>query len=55
MFYLQKTKKELKNYANRKHRLYLQRNEFDKAFFQQDMADGKSKNLAKRAESDKVL
>ena len=55
MFHSQKTKKELKNYANRKYRLYLQRNEFDKACFQHDMGYGKSKDLAKRTESDKVL
>ena len=31
------------------------RNDFDKACFQHDMAYGKSKDLAKRTQSDKVL
>ena len=34
---------------------FIYRNELDKACFQHDMAYGKSKDLAKRTESDKVL
>ena len=34
---------------------FLYRNELDKAGFQHDMAYGKSKDLAKRTQSDKVL
>ena len=34
---------------------FIYRNELDKACFQHDMAYGKSKDLAKRAQSDKVL
>ena len=34
---------------------FISRNELDKACFQHDMAYGKSKNLAKRTQSDKVL
>ena len=34
---------------------FIYRNELDKAYFQHDMAYGKSKDLAKRTESDKVL
>ena len=34
---------------------FIYRNEFDMACFQHDMAYGKSKDLAKRTQSDKVL
>ena len=34
---------------------FIYRNEFDKACFQHDMAYGKSSDLAKRTQSDKVL
>ena len=34
---------------------FIYRNEFDKACFQHDMAYGKSRDLAKRTQSDKVL
>ena len=34
---------------------FINRNELDKAYFQNDMAYGKSKDLAKRIQSDKVL
>ena len=37
------------------HADFIYRNELDKACFQQDMAYSKSKNLAKRTQSDKVL
>ena len=34
---------------------FIYRNELDKACFQHDMADGKSRDLAKRTQSDNVL
>ena len=34
---------------------YIYKNDFDKAYFQHDMAYGKCKDLAKRTQSDKVL
>ena len=34
---------------------FIYKNELDKACFQHDMASGKSKGLAKRTQSDKVL
>ena len=34
---------------------FIYKNELDKAFFQHDMAYGKSKDLAKRTQSDKVV
>ena len=34
---------------------FIEKNELDKACFQQDMAYGKSKDLTKRTQSDKVL
>ena len=34
---------------------FIYRNDFDKACFQHDMAYGKSRDLAKRTQSDKVL
>ena len=34
---------------------FIYRNELDKACFQHDMAYGKSKDLAKRTQTDKVL
>ena len=34
---------------------FIYKNELDRACFQHDMANGKSKDLAKRTQSDKVL
>ena len=34
---------------------FIYKNELDKAFFKHDMAQGKSKDLPKRTESEKVL
>ena len=34
---------------------FIYKNKLDRAYFQHDMADGKSKDLAKRTRSDKVL
>ena len=53
MVHLQKTKKELKSLC--KLEIQIHKSELDKAFFQHDMAYGKSKDLAKRTQSDKVL
>ena len=44
-----KKKKELRNWD------FIYRNELDKACFQHDMTYGKSKDLVKRTQSDKVL
>ena len=52
MVHLQKTKKELKKTGNTG---FIYKNELDKACFQHDMAYGKSKNLVKKTQSDKVL
>ena len=50
-----KTKKELKNLCRHEITDFIYRNELDKDCFQHDMAQGKSKYLAKRTQSDKVL
>ena len=49
-----KQRKNWKVYVDRKYRFYY-KNELDKACFQHDTVYGKSKNLAKRTQSDKVL
>ena len=51
----QKTKEELKRLCRQEIQIFIYRNELDKACFQHNMAYGKSKDLAKRTESDKVL
>ena len=48
-------KKELKSLCRQEIQTLFTKNELDKACFQHDMAYGKSKNLAKRTQSDKVL
>ena len=53
MVHSQKTKKELKSLIGNTNFIY--KKELDKACFQHDMAYGKSKNLVKRTQSDKVL
>ena len=53
--HLPKTKKELKSLWRQVIKPVIYKNEFDKASFQHDMAYGKSKDLAKRTQSDKVL
>ena len=50
----QKQKKNWKVYANWKFN-FIYRNELDKACFQHDKANGRSIDLAKRTQSDKVL
>ena len=49
-----KTKKEWKSLCRQETRISFT-NELEKACFQHDMAYGKSKDLAKRTQSDKVL
>ena len=49
-----KTKKEWKSLCRQETRISFT-NELDKACFQHDMAYGKSKDLTKRTQSDKVL
>ena len=52
----QKKKKErIEKFMQTRNTDYIYRNELDKASFQLDMAYGKSKDLAKRTQSDKVL
>ena len=51
MVHLQKIKKELR-IGNTD---FIYKNELDEACFQHDMAYGKSKELVKRTQSDKVL
>ena len=53
MVHSQKTKKELRSLIGNTNFIY--KKELDKACFQHDMAYGKSKDLAKRTQSDKVL
>ena len=48
-------KKELKSLCRQEIQTLFTKNELDKACFQHDMAYGKSKDLAKRTQSDKVL
>ena len=53
--HLPKTKKELKSLCKLEIQTFFYRNELDKACFQHDMGYGKSKKLAKRTQSGKVL
>ena len=53
--HLPKTKKELKSLWRQVIKPVIYKNEFDKASFQHDIAYGKSKDLAKKTQSDKVL
>ena len=48
-------KKELKSLSRQEKQTLFTKNELDKACFQHGMAYGKSNNLAKRTQSDKVL
>ena len=54
MVHLSKTKKELKIYADRKYRFYLQKLAY-KSCFQHDMAYGKSNDVAEITQSDKEI
>ena len=53
--HLQKTKKEFKNLKETGDTNYIYKNELDKACFQDDMAHGDFKDLARRTASDKIL
>ena len=50
-----KTKKELKSLCKLEIQILFIKNELDKACFQHDMTYGKSKDLVKRTQSEKVL
>ena len=50
-----KSKERIKKIMQTGNTDFIYKNELDKAFFQHDMAYGKSKDLGKRTQSDKVL
>ena len=50
-----KNKERIEKFMQTENTDFIYRNELDKACFQYDMAYGKSKDLAKRTQSDKVL
>ena len=50
-----KNKERIEKFMQTGNTDFIYRNELDKAFFQHDMAYGKSKDLVKRTQSDKVL
>ena len=50
-----KNKERIKKYMTTGNTDFIYKNELDKACFQHDMAYGKSKDLVKRTQSDKVL
>ena len=50
-----KNKERIKRFMNSGNTDFIYRNELDKACFRHDMAYGKSKDLVKRTQSDKVL
>ena len=50
-----RNKERIKKFMQASNTDFSYRNDFDKACFQHDMAYGKSKDLAKRTQSDKVL
>ena len=52
---LTKNKERIEKFMQTGNTDFIYRNELDKACFQHDMAYGKSKDLAKRTQSDKVL
>ena len=51
---LLKTKKELRNLCRQEITDFIYKNDLDKACFQHDMAYGKSKDLARRTQSDRI-
>ena len=55
MFHSQKNKERIKKIKQAGNTDFIHRNELDKACFQHDMAFGKTKDLVKRTQSDKVL
>ena len=48
-------KERIEKFMQTRNTNFIYKNELDKASFQHDMAYGKSKDLAKRTQSDKVL
>ena len=50
-----KNKERIEKFMRTGNTYFIYKNELDKACFQHDMAYGKSKDLAKRTQSDKVL
>ena len=50
-----KSKERIEKFMQTGNKNFIYKNELDKACFQHDMAYGKSKDLAKRTQSDKVL
>ena len=50
-----KNKERIKKFMQTENTKFIYKNELDKACFQRDMAYGKSKDLVKRTQSDKVL
>ena len=50
-----KNKEEIEKFMQTGNTNFIYKNELDKACFQHDMAYGKSKDLIKRTQSDKVL
>ena len=50
-----KNKERVENFMQTGNTDFIYKNELDKAFFQHNMAYGKSKNLTKRTQSDKIL
>ena len=55
MVHSQKNKERIEKFMQTENTNFIYKNELDKACFQHDMAYGKSKDLAKRTQSDKVL
>ena len=51
----QKKKKRIEEFVQTGNTNFIYKNDLDKALFQYDMAYGKSKDLARRTQSDKVL
>ena len=50
-----KNKEKIEKFMQTENTGFIYRNELDKVYFQDDMAYGKSKDLVKRTQSDKVL
>ena len=55
MVHLQKKKERIEKFMQTRNTDFIYKNELDKACFQHDMAYGKSKDLVKRVQPDKVL
>ena len=55
VFHLPKNKKRIEKFMATGNIDFIYRNELDKTCFQHDMAYGKSKDVEKRTQSDKVL